>query len=135
MISIPNLIRVYRKRRTIKSYLARIGPLLAKRYGKSALYTPKQVEDTARTAGLPTDELCYALSIYCAQDAFDLYHEDLGEDCNYWQMRAEVAEHHFHGNVTFTPQDVSEVAASSSHTGADHSGGHDHGGEDSGHHH
>ena len=104
MISIPNLIRVYRKRQTIKSYLARIGPLLAKRYGKSALYTPKQVEDTARTAGLPTDELCYALSIYCAQDAFDLYHEDLGEDCNYWQMRAEVAEHHFHGNVTFTPR-------------------------------
>ena len=102
MVSISNLIRAYRKRRTIKSYLTRLGPLLAKRYGKSALYTPKQVEDTARAAGLPTDDLCYALSVYCNQEAFNLYHVDLGEYCDYWQMRAEVAEHHFHGNVAFT---------------------------------
>ncbi len=135
MINVAGLIRSYRKRRTIKAYLTRIGPLLAKRYGKSERYTPKQVEETARKAGLPMDDLCYALSVYCNQDAFEAYHAEAGEECNYWQMRAEVAEHHFHGNVAFTPQDVSEVAASYSHTGGDHSGGHDFGSGHSGHHH
>lgn len=134
MINITNLLRSYRKRRTIKSYLTRIGPLLAKRYGKAERYTPKQVEETAREAGLPMHDLCYALSVYCNRDAFDAYHAESGEDCNYWQMRAEVAEHYFHGNVAFTPQDVSEVTASHSHSGGNHFGGHDHGG-DSGHHH
>jgi len=92
------------------------------------------VEETAREAGLPMDDLCYALSVYCNQEDFDAYHAASGEECNYWQMRAEVAEHHFHGNVAFTPNDVSEVAASHSHTGGDHSGGNDFGGH-SGHHH
>ncbi len=117
MINIARLLRSYRKRRTIKAYLTRIGPMLAKRYGKSERYTPKQVEAAAWEAGLPMADLCCALSVYCNQDALDAYHTALGEDCNYWQMRAEVAEHCFHGNVAFTPHDVAEVAAPHSPTG------------------
>ena len=132
-INIAGRIRAYRKRRTIKSYLTRIGPLLAQRYGKSELYTPKQVKEAAKEAGLPTDDLCYALSVFCGQEAFDAYHVGLGEECSYWQTRAEVAEHLFHGNVSFTSHDVIDVAAS--HSGGDQWGGHDSGGGDAGHHH
>ena len=121
------LVRSFRKRKAIKLYLQRMGPLLAKRYGKSEYYKPEQVKQTAKEAGLPTDDLCYALSIFCDQDAFDLYHADSGEECSYWEMRTEVADHHFGGNASFTTE---EVAATHSHA----EGGHHSGGDFGGHH-
>lgn len=135
-MSIADFFRTSRKRKTIGLYLTRLGPILQRRYGKSSHYTPAQVEQVAREAKLPMGDLCYGLSIYCTAGDFDDYHAAHGEECNYWKMRVEVGEHHFHGNSAFTQQDVvaHSEAYAHSHTGSDTGGGHHFDGGGGGYH-
>lgn len=131
-MNLASLIHNYRKRRSIGRYINRLGPALAQLYGKSKYYNPEQVKAAAKAAKLPMDDLCYGLSIYCTPDDFADYHIAEGEDCNYWEMRVEVAEHHFHGNTSFTQQDVVAQTETHSPGGGDFSG--HHGGDWGGHH-
>ena len=133
-ISIIGFLRAYRKRRTIGLYLTRLGPILQRRFGKSSHYSPVQVEQAAREAKMPMEDLCYGLSIYCTPDDFDDYHAAHGEDCSYWEMRVEVAEHHFHGNPAFTQQDVTAHSDAYTHSHSDMGGGHHFDGGGGGHH-
>ena len=80
--------------------------MLARMYGKSPYYKPAQVKEAAKAANLPLGDLCYGLSVYCTSDDFAEYHTASDEKCSYWEMRVEVAEHHFHGNLSFSQQDV-----------------------------
>lgn len=131
-MGLAGLLRAYRKRKSISLYLTRLGPTLARLYGKAAYYKPEQVKQAAQEAKLPMDDLCYGLSLYCTPEDFDDYHAASGEECSYWDKRVEIAEQHFHGNTSFTQQDVVTHAEAHSHAGLDFGGGH-HGG-DGGHH-
>ena len=125
----------YRKRKAIGAYVTRLRPALVRLFGKSDYYKPEQVKQAAEEAKLPIQDLCYGLATYCTQDDFDAYHTGSGEECSYWGMRVEVAEHHFHGNAGFTQQEVADRsdAHSHSHDGG-HSGGHGSDGGGGGHH-
>jgi len=135
-MSIAGFFQRYRKRKTIGLYLTRLDPVLERLYGKSSHYTPEQVKQAAIKANLPMADLCYGLSVYCTPEDFEAYHTAHGEDCNYWEMRVEVGEHHFHGNSAFTQQDVAAHAEahSHSHIGSDAGGGHHFDGGGGGHH-
>ena len=132
-MSFASFLRNYRKRKSIGLYLSRLGPTLARLYGEAKYYKPEQVERAAQEAKLPMSDLCYGLSVYCTPDDFAEYHMAHGEECNYWEMRVEVAEHHFHGNTAFTQQDVAAHTEAHSHSSGDF-GGHHFGGDGGGHH-
>lgn len=124
----------YRKRKAIWAYVTRLRPALVRLFGKADYYTPEQVKEAAKEAKLPMQDLCYGLATYCTQGDFDDYHAGSGEECSYWEMRVEVAEHHFHGNTGFTQQDVAAHSDAHSHSGGDFGSGHDFGGDGGGHH-
>ncbi len=119
--------RWIQKRLALRSYRRRLGPALAKRYGREPHYTVAQIRVTADQLRLDTRFMCYAFADYCSQDAFDAHHAATGEACDWAAMRHElgsmwgIGEHHAAGH--FDPT-------------ADH-GYFDHGhdvGHDTGHH-
>lgn len=132
-------MQTYRKRKAIGAYVTRLRPALVRLFGKADYYKPEQVKQAAKEAKLPMQDLCYGLATYCTQDDFDDYHTGSGEECSYWGMRVEVAEHHFHGNVGFTQHDVAAHSEAHSHTSGGFGGGHyfdgggHHGGDGGGH--
>ena len=135
-MSIADWVQKQRKRRAIGRYLDRLGPALVKLYGKAKHYRPAQVLAAVKAANLRREDVCYGLSVYCTAEDFDDYHAAEGETCSYWEMRVEVAEHCFHGNTSFTQQDVMTHTEAHSHSGGDFGGHHggDFGGHHSGHH-
>ncbi len=125
-----------RKRKATGAYVTRLHPVLMRLFGKAEYYKPEQVKQAAEEAKLPMQDLCYGLATYCTPDDFDSYHAGSGEECSYWEMRVEVAEHHFHGNTSFTQHDIAVHSEAHSHGGGDfggHSGGHGFDGGGGGH--
>lgn len=107
----------------IRSYKKKLGSLLIRGYGKSKHYTPAQVRTTVSKAGLSTDWICYAYSMYCSCDDFVQYHTETGQSCDYEAMRTEVADYFFQANTAFDASDV--VNSSSDWFGGEDSGGGD----------
>jgi len=64
----------FKRNRAIKSYIKKLPSLLAKDYGKSKTYTPKQVKRTIERAGLSATNACYGIAIFSDRGAFDQYH-------------------------------------------------------------
>jgi hypothetical protein len=54
--------------------------------------------------------------MFSDRDAFNQFHHEIGEHCDYDIMRAEIADRHFHGNSGFT---ISDVLVISSEAGVD----------------
>ena len=96
---------------------------MAKDYGKSKTYTPKQVKKTIERSGLSVADACYGIAMFSSREAFDQYHQEIGESCNYDDMRSEIAEKHFGGDGAFEVSDVE--MASSSYGGSADAGGFD----------
>lgn len=117
------IFEAYRKQQAIRSYLRRLRPRLVKRYGQRDHYTSKQVRSTLYAGGLSVAYDYYAYAIYCSPEEFGRYHEAIGENCNYSEMRAEVARLYDDSDSAF--------AADGGDGGAD-SGGGGAGGGDSG---
>ncbi|MDH5447164.1 MAG: hypothetical protein OEY52_16565 [Gammaproteobacteria bacterium] len=115
------LIANFKRNRAIKSYIKKLPSLLAKDYGKSKTYTPKQVKRTIERSGLSVTDACYGIAMFSSREAFDQYHQETGESCNYDSMRCEIADKHFGGNSEF---EISDIASASSSYG----GGFDDGG-------
>jgi hypothetical protein len=108
------LLQSFRRRKAIRAYRRRLGPALKKRYGKQATYTPGQVRKTAYGIGCPTDQLCYAYSMYCSQEDFQVHHAAIGVHCDYDSMRAEVGTLLFDGNSDFSVGDCLDTSSWSS---------------------
>lgn len=70
----------------------KVGEALVKKNGKKKTYTPSEVKDAARTANIPIDWDCWALSLYCSPSDFDTYHQEIGEICNYDFMHGKMLE-------------------------------------------
>lgn len=49
--------------------------------------------------------------MFSERHAFDQYHQETGESCDYDAMRSEIAEKHFDGNSNFEVTDVASVSA------------------------
>jgi hypothetical protein len=119
------------RRRAIKIYAKRLGPLLKSRYGRSRKYTAGQIRQTVTYAGMPLAHICFAYAMYMPQQDFDTLHRELGEACDYQAMRQEIADLHFSGDSTFSVPDLMAQADSFSF-GAGDSGGGGAGGGDGG---
>ncbi|MES9992797.1 MAG: DUF6559 family protein [Candidatus Thiodiazotropha sp.] len=124
------LIANIQRNRAIKSYIRKLPLLLAKDYGKSKTYTPLQVKSTIQRSGLSVSDACYGIAMFSNREAFEQYHKETGENCDYDAMRSEIAELHFQGNVCFEVSDIASV--SSDYGGGIDAGGLDGGGADGG---
>ena len=119
-----NIIRSFKKRRAIKSYITKLPRLLAKDYGASKTYTPKQVRSSIERNGLDALYSCYAVAMFSGREDFEQFHSENGESCDYDAMRTEIAHKHFSGNPNFTLEDI--VGSHPEHSsGADHGSHHD----------
>lgn len=106
----------WRKRRAILDYARNLPKLLARDYGHSLSYFPRQVRSTIERYGLSGDYSCYAISMFSDRAAFEQYHVGIGEVCDYNSMRTEVAEAHFNGNIHFMVTDIMQVFSDGGHS-------------------
>jgi len=106
------LITNFRRNRAIKSFIKQLPGLLAKDYGKSKMYTPKQVKKTIERSGLSVANACYGIAMFSGRDAFEQYHQEMGENFSYVDMRGDIADKHFSGNSDFNVSDVASVSSS-----------------------
>jgi hypothetical protein len=67
-----------------------LGPALIKRYGKKKHYTPQEIRDTYMTNKWDLDFSCWGMSLFSSQPDFDAYHKEIGEVCDYGQMKSEM---------------------------------------------
>jgi hypothetical protein len=103
---------------------------LAKDYGKAKTYTPEQVKRTIERSGLSVSDACYGIAMFSSRESFELYHQEIGESCDYDAIRSEIADQHFHGNSGFEISDIATV--SSTYGGGFDADGGDGGGADGG---
>jgi len=99
-----------RKKRAIQSYIQRLPRLLRTDYGPSKSYTPAQVIRTIERSGLSSEYSRFALAIFSDPTDFDSYHEILGEDCSYMDLRSEMASDYLGGQVNFLPPSAAETS-------------------------
>ena len=109
----------YRKNKAIKSYIKNLGGDLARRYGKSKLYTSGQVERTIHEEGYNWKHICYAHALFTSMKQFNQWHYDRGETCDYGEMREEVSGTFFGGNSSY----IDSGSLSSDSSGNFNSGG------------
>ena len=62
--------------------------------------------------GLSVTDACFAIAMFSGREAFDQYHQEIGESCSYDAMRCEIADKHFGGNADFEVTDVASVSSS-----------------------
>ncbi len=95
------ILETRRKKVAIRSYLKKLPKLLQSDYRKKPPYTPKQVRSTIERNGLDSAYVCFALAIYSPHDQFDQYHEEIGESCDYEELRQVIADWFFGGDTAF----------------------------------
>jgi hypothetical protein len=123
------IIQDFKKRRAIKSYITKLPRMLAKDYGASKTYTPRQVRSAIERSNLDAFYSCFGIAMFSSRAEFEQFHSENGESCDFDSMRAEIAHAHFGGNADFTFEDIADP--SSEHgPGADHGAHHDAGGAD-----
>ena len=90
----------YIKKKAIKSYVSSLGKDLARRYGKSKTYTSAQVEKTIHEAGYNWRHICYAYALHTSKEQFERWHNERGENCDYNEMREEISNKYFGGDMS-----------------------------------
>ncbi len=106
MISVFNWFSNLKRRRAIKKYAKKLGPILKRDYGKSIHYTPGQIRAATTKAKLSHNHICYAYAMYMDKTNFEHLHQELNKDCDYNGMRTEIGNLCFSGENTFTTTDV-----------------------------
>ena len=89
------LLRTRRKRNAIKRYIVKLGPLLARTYGKAEYYPPQRVRKALLEGEFSSEELVYALALYCTPEQFAADQAAHGATGKYWLLRAEIKEYDF----------------------------------------
>ena len=95
-----------KRRRAIKRYAKKLGPVLKKRYGKSKHYTSGQIRTAVTKRRLSHNHICYAYAMYMDKPSFTKLHEELGKECDYDSMRNEIGTLCFSGDSNFTSSDA-----------------------------
>lgn len=132
------MLRWLSKYFALRGYRVKLGPALAKRYGRQRYYTANQVRVTVEKLALPVEYLCYGLAGFCEERAFNEYHSSVGEVCDWREMRQEAADQHIgnhsgHGGHAHYDQELGDHDAG--HHPSDHHHGTSHGHDSGGHHH
>jgi len=126
-------IKKFKRNRAVKSYIRKLPRQLAKDYGKSRTYSPQQVRKSIERSKLSVADACYGIAMFSGREAFDIYHRETGETCNFDAMRSEIAEKFFDGNCDFEVSDISSVSSDFGDTaGTDSGASHDSGGGNGG---
>ncbi|MGV4413291.1 hypothetical protein [Chryseobacterium sp. T1] len=75
-----------------KEYISDIGKILVKDYGKKKFYKPEEVKKAHNKSkwynGL--DFSCWGMSTFSSHSDFDKYHQEIGEECDYSEMKPEM---------------------------------------------
>ena len=107
-------IERWQRRRKIRRYAKKLGPMLTKRYGVKRTYSGPQIRSAAMTARLPAGDICYGYAMFMDESDFDEVHRELGESCDYAAMRHDIADVCFSGDAGFSSSDVMDYAAETS---------------------
>ncbi|MBV7263457.1 hypothetical protein KCG43_15750 [Photobacterium sp. WH24] len=107
------LIRKFKKRRAIKSYIKKLPSMLKRDYRKSKRYTPKQVKSTIERGGLSVVYACYGIAMFSNRKDFDQFHQEIGENCDYDAMRCEIGDIYFNGSSDFSVSDITSASSDS----------------------
>ncbi len=67
-----------------------VGNDLVKHYGKKRYYTVQEVRDANRRQGIRLDVGCWSHATFNTHSDFDLYHQSIGESCDYAAMKGEM---------------------------------------------
>ncbi len=68
----------------------RVGGDLIRHYGKKRCYTVPEVKKAAQRQELAFDWYCWAYALYTDRAAFDEYHREIGEICEYRAMHQSM---------------------------------------------
>jgi len=116
----------FMRRRAIRTYAKKLGPLLRRRYGRSGSYTAGQIRTTIERERLPANHMVYAYAMFMDQPGFDAAQTDLGPVGDYEATRQEIGDLCFGGNSSFSAADLASYGSASHGGSAD--GGFDGGG-------
>lgn len=106
MIFISKWFSNLKRRRAIKRYAKKLGPVLKKRYGKSKHYTQGQIQTAVTKRRLSHNHISYAYAMYMDKPSFNKLHEELGKECDYDSMRNDIGNLCFSGDSNFTSSDA-----------------------------
>ncbi|MCF6344892.1 MAG: hypothetical protein L3J00_00305 [Thiomicrorhabdus sp.] len=121
------LIKNFKRNRAIKSYIKNLPNMLEKDYGSRASYTPMQVHKTIERYRLSIVSISAGIAVFSTKEEFDQYFYETGNSYNYDEIRSEIADKHFQGNIDFTVASSSPMpSAHNNHIDTD--GGGDGGG-------
>ena len=73
-----------------KEYGKEVGSFLVEKYGKKKYYTPAQVKYASKKSKYDIDWHCWAMCLYTSPNNFRVYHEKIGEVCDYTSMKTEM---------------------------------------------
>jgi hypothetical protein len=118
-----NMFEKIRKYFALKSCINKLGPLLAKRYGKSKTYTPGQVETTSGVIGIDNKYLFYGYAMYCGQDMFYEQAKEANEEFDFEALRLEVGDKFFGGDSNFSTNDNHDIGGGIGDSGSSDIGG------------
>lgn len=102
----------YKRKRAIKKYIGRLPFLLARDYGRSNTYTPKQVKSTIERSGLNTTFAFYGIVMFSSSEELMAYQNEVDEVYDIDTLRSEIADQHFGGNSSFNVTDIESVSSS-----------------------
>ena len=109
------------KNRAIKAFAKKLLRFLVVSWGCSGEYTPGQVDRAISDTGCNANYCDHAYAMYCSEEHFNE-----SSDCDYSELREEVAALCFNGNSGFSSSDFS---SSTFDGGFDGGGGGDGGGD------
>lgn len=67
-----------------------VGSDLVRHYGKKENYSIQEVKNANRRQGINVDVVCWSHAVFNTHTDFDLYHETLGETCDYASMKSDM---------------------------------------------
>lgn len=77
-----------------KEYITDIGKILVHEHGKKKYYTPEQIKTAHKKSKWNEgfDFSCWAMSVYSSHSDFTSYHQQIGETCDYADMKTEMLQ-------------------------------------------
>jgi len=77
-----------------KKYISEIGKILVVNNGKQQYYKPQQIKKAHKQSSFVNtfDFSCWAMAVFSPHSDFDNYHNEIGETCDYVEMKTEMLE-------------------------------------------
>jgi hypothetical protein len=76
-----------------RKYISDIGKILVQDYGRKEYYKPTEVKKAHHKSQWSNfDFSCWGMSTFSSHSDFDNYHREIGENCDYTAMKAEMLE-------------------------------------------